>query len=532
MEVKTRKSIKNILFTQRTYTEGANGSVTQLFDSPVGSLGNVVPGYSIQLASRDKQGKWKVDNLQKLTEFYNNANKTNLSEKEVNRIFYLDIATVANNDAANILNTNSNYSSQRAAVTQRKSYAESGIPKVIDPTTGGSTNSKGEKTTAPITAPPPAAEPEPTAGDSLKPQPPGSPTDTGTTGTGSSGTGSSEGSSDNKGAQRNEFPGANNNNGQGNINSTGNGAPLLLRYPLSNLDEVGRELGISYDFIKIQVKEYSQSLDPSIFQGETYQDDVSRYLTDKSPGGKGNAIATIILPMMQTMSTSNSVDWGADRANIFQLVGGAMAVNFFGRVGNEGVNPQLLKDTFNKLVGAGGAFAKGSVQEKNAITGILAGYLVGAPNIATRATGKVINPNMEMLFSGPRLRTFNFQFDMTPRNKDESKQIRRIIKTFKKYMSPSKSITGAFLQSPKIFELEYIYNGNIQSGSVNGNQHPYLNKFKACALTEFNVNFTPDGSYMTYRDDGSMTKYSITMSFSEISPIFAADYDDKDDMGF
>jgi len=35
-EVKTRRLNKKILITQRTYTEGTNGGITQLFDSPIG----------------------------------------------------------------------------------------------------------------------------------------------------------------------------------------------------------------------------------------------------------------------------------------------------------------------------------------------------------------------------------------------------------------------------------------------------------------------------------------------------------------
>lgn len=236
--------------------------------------------------------------------------------------------------------------------------------------------------------------------------------------------------------------------------------------------------------------------------------------------------------MQSNLSTSNSVDWGSDSLNIAQLVGGQLFTNYFTSAGS-GNAIESMKNLAVQAIQSMGTFADIGVANKNTIAALMAGYLVGNNNIATRATGTVINPNMEMLFNGPRMRTFNFQFDMTPRFKEESDQIKKIIKTFKKYMSPSKTPGNAFLRSPKIFLLKYIYNGNIKSGVANGNTHPYLNKFKPCALTEFNVNYTPDGSYMTYRDDGSMTKYSISMSFSEIAPIYQSDYDDDtNDMGY
>ena len=33
---------------------------------------------------------------------------------------------------------------------------------------------------------------------------------------------------------------------------------------------------------------------------------------------------------------------------------------------------------------------------------------------------------------------------------------------------------------------------------------------------------------MTYRDGGSMTRYSISLSFSEIEPVYEGDYVDDD----
>ena len=102
-----------------------------------------------------------------------------------------------------------------------------------------------------------------------------------------------------------------------------------------------------------------------------------------------------------------------------------------------------------------------------------------------------------MLFNGPKLRSFNFTFDMAPRFREEANEIRKMIRFFKKYMAPEKDRTGAFLKAPKIFLLEYVYNGDLGAEEFkievdeNGRQkenpkmHPFLNKFKPCALTNF-----------------------------------------------
>ena len=96
----------------------------------------------------------------------------------------------------------------------------------------------------------------------------------------------------------------------------------------------------------------------------------------------------------------------------------------------------------------------------------------------------------------------------------------------KRNMAPRISDKDLFLKSPRIFELEYIFGDNTE-------QHPYMNKFKPCACTNFTVNYTPDGSYMTYRGEPSMTSYQISMSFGEIEPIYSHEYaDNEQNMGF
>ncbi len=94
-------------------------------------------------------------------------------------------------------------------------------------------------------------------------------------------------------------------------------------------------------------------------------------------------------------------------------------------------------------------------------------------------------------------------------------------------MSVQRTPANLFLRSPRLFQLEYIYK--------EGGQHPYLNKFKPCAMTNFQVNYTPDGSYATFDETGSLTAYDLTMSFSEIIPIYTDDNkytENPQDMGF
>ena len=61
-----------------------------------------------------------------------------------------------------------------------------------------------------------------------------------------------------------------------------------------------------------------------------------------------------------------------------------------------------------------------------------------------------------------------------------------------------------------------------------------MNKIKPCALTGFSVNYTPEGSYMTYADGGSMTGYDLSLTFKEIEPIYRDDQENSpgESMGY
>ena len=59
-------------------------------------------------------------------------------------------------------------------------------------------------------------------------------------------------------------------------------------------------------------------------------------------------------------------------------------------------------------------------------------------------------------------------------------------------------------------------------------QHPYLNKFKECALTNCSVNYTPEGNYMAFDSltNPSMVSYQLDLQFQELEPVYDDDYSD------
>ena len=232
----------------------------------------------------------------------------------------------------------------------------------------------------------------------------------------------------------------------------------------------------------------------------------------------------IELPIPQELNDSNSVTWGEDSLNIFQLAGLAAANNVMRNPGN---SFQKVSEILQKGIELPGL----DDNTKNAVLAGISGAAINAlggnvspGSIITRSTGQILNSNLELLFQGVNLRSFPFSVTFSPRNADEAKRVKMIIRHLKQTMAPKTGTggggaQGVFLKSPDVFSLRYLHNGE---------DHPFLNTFKLCALTGLNVNYTNAGTYASY-EGGTPVNIRMNMTFKELNPIYNEDYNDMSD---
>ena len=233
-------------------------------------------------------------------------------------------------------------------------------------------------------------------------------------------------------------------------------------------------------------------------------------------GGGGRSRGTVTLPIQSGIKDQNAAGWGEDTMTPAQIALAGAALNTI-MEGMEGASEsvEILK---NQAIGSSADLAKlvgTKFAEKAAnVKGLLA-----------RTQGVIQNPNLELLFQKPTLRPFSFQFKMSARNPEEAAEIVKIIRFFKQNMAPQKgggsggTSANLFLKAPNTFQIHYMHKGT--------EEHPYIGRPKECAMTSFEVDYTPDGNYSTLRD-GFMTSYTISMSLKELEPVFYEDYDDPD----
>ena len=220
---------------------------------------------------------------------------------------------------------------------------------------------------------------------------------------------------------------------------------------------------------------------------------------------------SVTLPIPGVVTDANACEWGEDSMTALDAAIANIGLEF------------LTGDVTGALKNTGSAIQKNKEDIKTALSTAVVSAATGSKgqSLLTRATGNIMNPNMELLFKKPALRPFNFTFKLAPRSKDEGKEVIQIIRTFKQAMAPIKSASYLFLKSPYTFRLQYLHRGS---------PHPALNLFKECALQTLTVNYAPEGQYATY-EDGVPTAYEMQMQFTELEPVFNDDYDNNDSFG-
>ena len=238
------------------------------------------------------------------------------------------------------------------------------------------------------------------------------------------------------------------------------------------------------------------------------------------------AIYYITLPIPQDVNDSNVVTWGDDNMNIFQIAAVDAAAGLIGNSKESFENAKAILDAgIGRSIG-NELNSQGGKDTARAITRAIAGEAIdklGANNrpnsVLGRSTGMILNSNLELLFSGVTLRTFPFSINFSPRNKDESDMVVSIIKALKSSMAAKKNASqgqgGIFLRAPDVFQLMYV--------DSSGRQHPFLNRFKDCALTAMTVNYTNSGTYATY-NDSTPVSIRMNLTFKELNPIYFEDY--------
>ena len=330
--------------------------------------------------------------------------------------------------------------------------------------------------------------------------------------------------------------------------------PKLLSYPLQRNNEADT------DYIQIEIAEYKPpKLDLPAFKGDFATDDDGVFLKDAdnkripisvldesknnntfalNTGSTSNNFTTqrkkkqikhiINLPIPRNVTDTQGVLYGEGSLNPLEAFGLAATTS---AVNSNLTNIDSLKGSFKRITKSAANFASDERQQQAiaaAISGTAVGALggnVSANQLVARASGQILNPNLELLFNGVGIRTFPMSFIFFARNRREGQVVLQIIRTFKKEMAPrrtSEAGAGVFIGAPSVFQLTY---------KQGRKQHPFLNRFLPAVLSDMKVNYAASGAYSSFYD-GTPTHIQVDMQFKELNPIFHEDYNDVGGVGY
>ena len=239
---------------------------------------------------------------------------------------------------------------------------------------------------------------------------------------------------------------------------------------------------------------------------------------------KEKAYPQILMYMPQDIQDGFSAKWEGKKFG--QITTGIIAA-----AGQEG--------NINKLKKAGdtldGALEKSMVEAAASIVSGLANKITGdtisAGDLFGGISGVVRNPNVEVLFQNMELRTFDLTFKMAPFDDQDALRIESIINIFKKAMLPqytlgkdvsvfnqkNNALQAGFIQVPKVCAV------NFMRGS---SRNRFLPRYKMCAITDVNVNYTPDNVYATI-DRNMPVATELKISFMETKLVFSEDVKER-----
>ena len=302
------------------------------------------------------------------------------------------------------------------------------------------------------------------------------------------------------------------------------------------------------DYIRFQFFEYK----PPFHTADTdnasniLKEDVKRrgYYGMDNEGNIGRKLDDdILMYMPQDVSTSMSTSWGGKEITNTAAIALRAYANLTG--GDY--------DAAIQAVGSGvPGFAKGLPSSVAAglvnmgLNATGAQTNLGMNDILGGTAGVITNPNTEMLFGGPSIRNIGFKFKMAARSEREARNMLTICRRFQYHASArfggkSPIIAGVvkglsnfgnktqdkkskiskdeiksfadsnnFISVPDLCLFKYMTGNNVNT---------YLNQYKACAITNVDVNFTPDGSYSTLVG-GYPSAVELTLGLVETKVIY------------
>ena len=250
--------------------------------------------------------------------------------------------------------------------------------------------------------------------------------------------------------------------------------------------------------------------------------------TGSAPPSRGQSTIVLYMPNSQP-AVGNGQNWNNSGATFQGPLGAEMrdaAVGLAGVFGNTGEN-------FSQSVESAKASVKQYVEQKSKdaqfgdagkqalLEGGAAALGTSANAVLAISKGTVYNPNVELLYTSPGLRTFTFQYSFMPKNERENEMMNNIIRKFKEESSPR--MKGSMFKVPNVFQVTYM------SGK---GRNRNMNRFKKAALKNVVVQANPQTAMHVAHSGGAAIETTLSLEFMETNLVMQEDHQQVGGQGF
>ena len=247
--------------------------------------------------------------------------------------------------------------------------------------------------------------------------------------------------------------------------------------------------------------------------------------TDYNQAGQyedaGDQFPPIVMYMPEDISTGFRGNWGG---KAFSTVGAGI----LSAAGQTGLQKTFATGFGTLSAAAERALGLAAAKALQKSVKAVGGDQLDNNDIFGSISGAIMNPNTELLYQSVDMRNFMLKFKLVPRNDGESQTINDIVRTFKACTLPhrdpgqvmgfndpdkdmNKGVVAGFIGVPNLCKVSFMRGAN---------EHEVLPRYKMLAVTQVDVNYTPDGAYATYTD-AQPVSIELGINFQETKINFA-----------
>ena len=221
---------------------------------------------------------------------------------------------------------------------------------------------------------------------------------------------------------------------------------------------------------------------------------------------------TLVFDSRQTYESPSLVD----KLGISGAVAATGASNLQVELGNLGLGAAgaAAAAALGGLSVLAGGTAGAAAAALGAFNKIDRGFLTPIVKTTAQLMGYAINPVIEVLYSSPQLRKFNFDFVFAPRDTKEADLVWSIIYEFRRHSAPELFAAGLLFVPPSEFEITLLRKTSNGSFVENTN----IPRMTTCVLEDVQVDYASAGTFATF-EDGMPIQIRMRLSFMELNII-------------